>query len=114
MYRHRSPLYNLIVTHIMPSDLTHDELKTALAAADRGMRLPYIGLFVFGGLSAFAVGVALRYLNFDDPTHIVITCAVVFLYCTMNLLAGLLQARQNAANARMIHALQLLDERLSR
>jgi hypothetical protein len=97
----------------MTSELSQDELKAALAAADRGMRLPYVTLVVLGALGGTAIGIALKRIDWGDSTHVLIVCAVVFLYATTGALAGILQTRQNAANARMIRALELLDERLT-
>lgn len=98
----------------MTKELGQDELKAALAAADRGMRLPYATLFVSGMVNAGAIAVAMRRVDWGNATHVLIVCAVVVLFTAMNLLAGILQARQNAANARMIRALELMDERLGR
>lgn len=91
-----------------------EQLRAALAAADRGMRLPYITVVVLSGIAALAVGVGLRHLDLSDPTHIVVACSVVLLFVTTQLTAGILQARQNAANARVIRALELLDDRITR
>ena len=97
----------------MTSNLSQDELKAALAAADRGIRLPYGMLVVAGILGGTSIGVAMPRIEWSNPTHVIIVCATVFIWGSMQGLAGILQARQNAANARMIHALELLDERIT-
>ena len=97
----------------MPKDLSHDELRAALAEADRGMRLPWGSILVGAGVMALAVGFALKVADLGDPTHLLIVCVAAFLFAQMHFIAGLIAARQNAANARMLRALELLDEQLS-
>ena len=97
----------------MTRDLSQDELRAALAAADRGMRLPWAMIIGFGALTGLMVSLVLRVVNFDDHTHVLIIAAAGFLYAQMSFLAAVIASRQNAANARMLRALELLDERLS-
>ena len=97
----------------MQGELPRDELKAALAAADRGMRLPLWELTIVGAIGGTAIGIALKHFDSGDPVHVLIACAVVLLYAWGQGTAGILQARQNAANARMLRALELLDEKLS-
>lgn len=93
-------------------DLSEMELRQALAAADRGMRLPY-GLLVIGGaISAFATSVAFRFADWQDATHVLIVAAAVFLFAQMVVAISIVAARQNAANARMLRALELLEDRI--
>ena len=97
----------------MKQELPRDELKAALAAADRGMRLPLLEIFIGGAIGGTAIGIALKRFDTGDAVHVLIACAVVVLYAWGQLTAGILQARQNAANARMLRALELLDGKLS-
>lgn len=97
----------------MKEDLPQDELKAALAAADRGMRLPMWELFAGGIIGGTGVSFAMKSFDSSDPVHVLIVCAVVILFAWGWTTAGILQARQNAANARMLRALELLDEKLS-
>lgn len=97
----------------MKGDLPQDELKAALAAADRGMQLPRWELFAGGIIGGTAISIAMRKFDPSDPVHVLIACAVVILFAWGWATAGILQARQNAANARMLRALELLDEKLS-
>ena len=97
----------------MTRDLSADELRAALAAADRGMRLPWAQIIIFAGLWTLAIGIALRFIDFADPTHVLIACLAVFMYAQTQFTAGLIATRQNAVNARLLRALELLDERLS-
>ena len=98
----------------MPNDLSQDELRAALAEADRGMRFPWGSILAGTAIMALATGFALKVTDLGDPTHVLIVCAAAFLFAQMHFIAGLIAARQNAANARMLRALELLDEQLSR
>ena len=93
--------------------LTDVELRAALAEADKGMRLPYGMIMLGGAISAFAIAGLQQYFNWADPLHIIIVCAAVFLFGQMVAIVSIVTARQNAANARMLRALQLLEERFS-
>ena len=95
----------------MSKDLSPEELRAALAAADRGMRLPWGAILLSTGLAVVAIAVALRFADVRDDTHVLIVSAAIFLWAQMQLLAGIIATRQNAANARMLRALELLDER---
>lgn len=96
----------------MVKELSQDELRAALAAADRGLRFPWSSIVVGASITALAVGFGLKALDWSNPTHVLIVCAVGVVYAQMTLLSGVIVSRQNAANARMLRALALLDERL--
>ena len=93
------------------TNLSDAELRTALAEADRGMRLPYGGIMIGGGIAAFALGVILKYIDWGNTLQVLIVSAAGFLYGQMLAIVSIITARQNAANARMLRALQLLEER---
>lgn len=95
----------------MAKELTQDELRAALAAADRGMKMPWWPIVIASGVSALALGFALKVMRFEDPTHVLVLCAAVFLFGQMQLAAAIITSRQNAPTARMLRALELLDER---
>lgn len=97
----------------MVKELSQEELRAALAAADRGMRFPWSSIVVGSALTAFAIGFGLKVLDWNNSTHVLIVCAVGVVYAQMTFLSGVVVSRQNAANARMLRALELLDERLA-
>jgi heme A synthase len=94
-------------------DFTPDAVRAALRDADRHIRLNYLIIAALGGLQAFIAAWALRVLDFADPVHRLIVLGAAFVCVQMLLLAEILQSRQNAVNARMLRALELLDERLA-
>ena len=93
-------------------EFSSDELRAALASADRHMRLPYVAIVLLAGVAAIATGVGLKAADFSNPTHVLIVSASVWGWAWMMFGGFLLQARQLAANARMLRALELMDERL--
>ena len=93
---------------------SHDELRAALATADRQMRLPWASMVVGIAITGIATSIALRVADFSDPTHVLIAAAVAWLFGWIFFGLSLLQSRQLAANARMLRALELMDERLGR
>ena len=97
----------------MVRELSQEELRTALAAADRGMRFPWGSILAGAGIMGLATGIGLKFLDTGNATHVLIVCAAVFLYAQMIFLASVITSRQNAANARMLRAMELLDERLA-
>ena len=93
--------------------LTEAELRAALAAADRGITLPY-GMIIFGaGIAALAFGLILRFADWSNTTHLIVLAAAAFIYGQMIFALSVTTARQNAANARMLRALELLESRLA-
>lgn len=94
-------------------DYSNEELRAALAAADRDMRLPGVSMIMAVVPVSFATSIGLRVANFSDPTHVLILSAAVWLFGWIFLGGSLLQSRQLAANARMLRALELMDERIN-
>lgn len=89
-----------------------EELRAALASADKHMRLPWVSMVMAMVPVAFATSIGLKAADFSDPTHVLIVSAVMWLFGWIFLGGSLLQSRQLAANARMLRALELMDERL--
>ncbi|MEX2180048.1 MAG: hypothetical protein WD801_15135 [Gemmatimonadaceae bacterium] len=71
-----------------------------------------ISLGVGAALTGLAIGFDQKYFDSANPTHVLIVCAVAFLYAQTDFLAGVIASRQNAANARVLRALELFDDRL--
>lgn len=94
-------------------ELSGEELRAALAAADRGMRLPYGIIAIAMLITTAAITGIQRLADWSNPTHVLIICAAAFLLGQMYFIAALIAARQNAANARMLRALELLEGRLA-
>lgn len=92
-------------------DLSEKELRAALAAADRGIRLSYGMIALAAAITALAIFVTLRVVDWSNTTHVLIICASGFLYSQMHFFASVITARQNAANARMLRALEKLESR---
>lgn len=90
-----------------------DALRAALRQAERGIRLNYLVIFILGGLQALVLGWALKIADFSNPTHTLIVLAAAFLLLHGFFMAEVLTKRQDAMNARMLRALELLDERLA-
>jgi hypothetical protein len=93
-------------------DFSNEELRAALAAADRTMRLPYVAIVGLSIVAGLATAVALKVADWANPVHVLIVCVAVWLWAWQTLGGFLLQARQLAANARILRALELMDERL--
>lgn len=94
-------------------DFSSEELRAALAAADKHVRLPYIEIVLLVAIAAFATSFGFRAADFSNPTHVLVVAAFVTTWAWMFLGGFLLQSRQLAANARMLRALELMDERMS-
>ena len=94
------------------SDFSNEELRAALASADRHMRLPWLSILVATVAMGLATGFALKAADFANPTHVLIVAGFVWIFAWMFFAGSLLQSRQLAANARMLRALELMDERL--
>ena len=95
-------------------NMSEAELRQALAAADRGIRLPYAVIIVGGAVSALFVSIMLRFADWANSTHVVVAAATAFLWCQMFISLSLVTARQNAANARMLRALELVEAEIAR
>lgn len=93
-------------------DFSNEELRAALASADKQMRLPWLSMAMAMLPVALATSFGLEAADFSNPTHVLIVAGFVWLFGWIFLAGSLLQARQLAANARMLRALELMDERL--
>lgn len=63
------------------------------------------------GIAAFALAMIFKYVDWGNTVQVLILSAAGFLYGQMLAIVSIITARQNAANARMLRALQLLEER---
>jgi hypothetical protein len=86
-------------------------VHAALAEADRRERWGRIALFAAALVEALLLGAALLVMDFADDTHLLVFIMAMLAYTTLALGLAALGARNSAANARLLHAIQLLDER---
>lgn len=87
-------------------------LRAALDAADRRDRMARLALFGAALVEALLLAIALLVMDFDDRTHLLVFVLSILSYTTLALGLVVVGARSAAANARLLHAIQLLDERL--
>ena len=87
-------------------------VRAALDAADRNDRTSRLALYGAALLEAVLLGVALMVMDFDDPTHVLVFVLAMLTYSTLALGLMAFAAKASAAHARLLHAIQLLDERL--
>jgi len=93
-------------------DFSPAALRAALAAADKDMHRAW-GTWAFAGVVLVVLYSQMqRALDWSQPTHRVIVLtglylAALFLFSLFNL-----QLRQNATNARLLRAMELLHQRL--
>ena len=96
----------------MPRPESTDTLvRAALADADRRDRLSRLALYGAALAEAFLLAVALLVMDFGDRTHLLVFVLSVLGYTTVALGLAALAAKSSAADARLLHAIQLLDER---
>jgi uncharacterized membrane protein len=93
-------------------DFSPAALRAALAAADRDMHRAWAMWAFAGVVMAGVYSLLQRALDWSQPTHRVIVLtglgtAALILFSLFNL-----QLRQNAANARLLRAMELLHQRL--
>lgn len=86
-------------------------VHAALAAADRRDRMSRIALYAAALLEAVLLAAALLVMDFDDDTHLLILIIGILVYSTLALGLAAIASRAAAADARLLHAIQLLDER---
>ena len=96
---------------MIPTDRPNPVLHAALAEADRRERWGRLALYGAALLEALLLAAALMVMDFDDPTHLLIFLMAMLAYTTLALGLVALGARSSAADARLLHAIQLLDER---
>ena len=86
-------------------------VHAALAAADRRDRLSRVALYAAALMEAVLLGLALMVMDFDNDTHLLIFITGILVYSTLALGLAAVAARAAASDARLLHAIQLLDER---
>lgn len=96
---------------MIPTDRTSPAVHAALAEADRRERWGRMALYGAALLEALMLGAALAVMDFGDRTHLLIFLMAMLSYTTIALGLVAVGARSAAADARLLHAIQLLDER---
>ncbi|HYR10614.1 MAG TPA: hypothetical protein VEQ60_22750 [Longimicrobium sp.] len=86
-------------------------VHAALAAADRRDRLSRMAIYAAALLELVLLAAALMVMDFDNDTHLLILIIGILVYSTLGLGLAALGSRAAAADARLLHAIQLLDER---
>ncbi|HEX8696091.1 MAG TPA: hypothetical protein VF746_26985 [Longimicrobium sp.] len=89
-------------------------VRTALAEADRRDRSARLAVYAAALVEAVCLAAALLLMDFSERTHLLMLVLAILTYTTLALGLLALGARASAANARLLHAIQLLDERLAR
>ena len=96
----------------MPSERTSPAVGAALAAADRRDRWSRMTLYAAALVEAVLLAAALLVMDTGDRTHLLVFIMAMLAYTTLALGLIVLGARSSAESMRVLHALQLLDERL--
>jgi hypothetical protein len=86
-------------------------LRPALDQADRNDRYARYTLIAAALVEALLLGTTLLVIDFHDRTHRLMFLLAMLTYLTLALGLIALGARVSAANARVLRALQLLDDR---
>lgn len=86
-------------------------VHAALAAADRRDRMGRLALYAAALLELVLLAAALMVMDFADDTHLLILIIGILVYSTLALGLAAIASRAAAADARLLHAIQLLDER---
>ncbi|HEX5725901.1 MAG TPA: hypothetical protein VFX98_10585 [Longimicrobiaceae bacterium] len=86
-------------------------VRNALEEADRRDRQSRLALTGAAVVEAALLGLALYLIDFDDRTHLLMLVLAVLTYTTLALGMMALAAKAGGAHARLLHAIQLLDER---
>ena len=86
-------------------------VHAALAAADRRERLSRLAIYAAAFIELLLLAAALMVMDFNDDTHLLILIIGILVYSTLGLGMAALGSRAAAADARLLHAIQLLDER---
>jgi hypothetical protein len=95
----------------MTTDHPTSALQTVLAEAERRERWGRIALYGAALVEALLLGAALMVMDFGNDTHLLVFIMAMLSYTTLALGLAALGARMSASNARLLHAIQLLDER---
>lgn len=88
-------------------------VRAALEVADRRDRLARAALLGAALAEALLLALALLLMDFGSRTHLLMLVLTVLVCTTLALGLAAVAARAGAADARLLHALQLLDERRS-
>lgn len=96
--------------------MTHPELdpspvRAALEEADRRERTSRRVLYAAAAVEVVLLAAALLVMDFGDATHVLMLILAVLTYSTLALGMVAVASRASAENARLLHAIQLLDER---
>jgi hypothetical protein len=83
----------------------------ALAAADRRDRMSRLALYAAALLEVVLLAAALMVMDFGNDTHLLILIIGILVYSTLGLGLAAIASRASSADARLLHAIQLLDER---
>jgi hypothetical protein len=86
-------------------------VHAVLAAADRRDRMSRMAIYAAALLELVLLAAALMVMDFDNDTHLLILIIGILVYSTLGLGLAALGSRAAAADARLLHAIQLLDER---
>lgn len=86
-------------------------VHAALAAADRRDRMSRMALYAAALLELVLLAAALMVMDFDNDTHLLVLIIGILVYSTLGLGLAAIGSRAAAAEARLLHAIQLLDER---
>lgn len=86
-------------------------MHAALAAADRRDRMSRMTIYAAALIELLLLAAALMVMDFDNDTHLLILIVGILVYSTLGLGLAALGSRAAAADARLLHAIQLLDER---
>jgi hypothetical protein len=86
-------------------------VHAALAAADRRDRMSRMAIYAAAFIEMLLLAAALMVMDFHNDTHLLILIIGILVYSTLGLGMAALGSRAAAADARLLHAIQLLDER---
>ena len=92
-------------------DRTGSPVRAALEEADRRDRTSRRVLYAAAAIEAVLLAAALLVMDFGDATHLLMLILAVLTYSTLALGMVAVASRASAENARLLHAIQLLDER---
>ena len=97
---------------MIPADRSTQAVHAALAVADRRERAGRAVLDAAALFEAVMLVAALMVMDFGNRTHLLVFICCMLAYTTLALGLVVLGARASAENARLLHAIQMLDERL--
>jgi len=86
-------------------------VRAALEEADRRERTSRRVLYAAAAVEVVLLAAALLVMDFGDATHVLVLILAVLTYSTLALGMVAIASRASAENARLLHAIQLLDER---